>query len=122
MNMKTLRIAAVLVVLLCMSGCTVTKTFQDTPAPTFPSAGKEVIAGTKKTAEEIRKEAEKTVADTAKQQEEQKKQETVKKTENAASDTAEPSVPEKEGKSWGSSPSGYRSQSAVRSPSFPSRQ
>ena len=38
--MKTLRIAAVLVVLLCMSGCTVTKAFQDTPAPTFPSAGK----------------------------------------------------------------------------------
>ena len=93
--MKTLRIAAVLVVLLCMSGCTVTKAFQDTPAPTFPSAGKEVITGTKKTAEEIRKEVEKTVADTAKQQEEQKKQETVKETKATASDTAEPSVPEK---------------------------
>ncbi len=65
--MKTLRIAAVLVVLLCMSGCTVTKAFQDTPAPTFPSAGKEIIIGTKKTAEEIRKEAEKTVTDTAMQ-------------------------------------------------------
>ena len=93
--MKTLRIAAVLAVLLCMSGCTVTKAFQDTPAPTFPSAGKEVITGTKKTAEEIRKEVEKTVAGTAKQQEEQKKQETVKETKATASDTAEPSVPEK---------------------------
>ena len=93
--MKTLRIAAVLAVLLCMSGCTVTKAFQDTPAPTFPSAGKEVITGTKKTAEEIRKEVEKAVADTAKQQEEQKKQETVKETKATASDTAEPSVPEK---------------------------
>ena len=93
--MKTLRIAAVLAVLLCMSGCTVTKAFQDTPAPTFPSAGKEVITGTKKTAEEIRKEVEKTVADTAKQQEEQKKQETVKETKATASDPAEPSVPEK---------------------------
>ena len=70
MNTKTLRITAVLTVLLCMSGCTVTKAFQDTPAPTFPSAGKEVITGTKKTAEEIRKEVEKTAADTAKQQEE----------------------------------------------------
>ena len=61
--MKTLRIAAVLAVLLCMSGCTVTKAFQDTPAPTFPSAGKEVITGTKKTAEEIREKIEKSVAD-----------------------------------------------------------
>ena len=93
--MKTLRITAVLTILLCMSGCTVTKAFQDTPAPTFPSAGKEVITGTKKTAEEICKEAEKTVADTAKQQEEQKKQETVKETKATASDTVEPSVPEK---------------------------
>ncbi len=93
--MKTLRITAVLTILLCMSGCTVTKAFQDTPSPTFPSAGKQVITGTKKTAEEIRKEVEKTVADTAKQQEEQKKQETVKETKTAASDTAEPSVPEK---------------------------
>ena len=91
--MKTLRIAAVLVVLLCMSGCTVTKAFQDTPAPTFPSAGKEVIIGTKKTAEEIRKEVEKTAADTAKKQE---KKETSKETKTAAADTTEPSVPEKE--------------------------
>jgi hypothetical protein len=93
MNMKTLRIAAVLAVLLCMSGCTVTKAFQDTPAPTFPSAGKEVIIGTKKTTEEIRKEVEKTVADTAKKQEEQEKKETSKETKTAVA--AEPSVPEK---------------------------
>lgn len=93
--MKTLQITAVLTILLCMSGCTVTKAFQDTPSPTFPSAGKEVITGTKKTAEKIRKEVEKTVADTAKQQEEQKKQETVKETKTDASDTAEPSIPKK---------------------------
>ena len=95
MNTKTLRITAVLTVLLCMSGCTVTKAFQDTPAPTFPSAGKEVITGTKKTAEEVRKEVEKTVADTAKKQEEQEKKETSKETKTAAADTTEPSVPEK---------------------------
>lgn len=57
--MKTIRIATVVAFLFCMTGCTATQAMQETPSPTFSSAGKEVISGTKKAAETIQKEADK---------------------------------------------------------------
>ena len=57
--MKTIRIATVVAVLFCMAGCMATQAMQETPSPTFSSAGKEVISVTKKAAETIQKEADK---------------------------------------------------------------
>lgn len=57
--MKTIRIATVVAILFCMTGCTATQAMQETPSPTFSSAGKEVISVTKKAAETIQKEADK---------------------------------------------------------------
>ena len=57
--MKTIRIAILVAVLFCMTGCTATQAMQETPSPTFSSAGKEVISVTKKAAETIQKEADK---------------------------------------------------------------
>ena len=57
--MKTLRVVTVLASLLLMTGCTTAQAIQETPSPTFSSAGKEVISVTKKAAETIQKEADK---------------------------------------------------------------
>ena len=57
--MKTIRIATVVAVLFCMTGCTATQAMHETPSPTFSSAGKEVISVTKKATETIQKEADK---------------------------------------------------------------
>ena len=55
--MKTLRIATMLAGLLLMTGCTTARAMQETPSPTFSSAGTAVIRETKKAAETIQKEA-----------------------------------------------------------------
>ena len=52
--MKTLRVVTVLASLLLMTGCTTAQAIQETPSPTFSSAGKEVITETKKAAKTIR--------------------------------------------------------------------
>ena len=59
--MKTLRVVTVLASLLLMTGCTTAHAIQETPSPTFSSAGKEVITETKKAAEMIQEEAIKVV-------------------------------------------------------------
>ena len=55
--MKTLRVVTVLASLLLMSGCTTARAIQETPSPTFSSAGKEVITETKKAAKTIQEDA-----------------------------------------------------------------
>ena len=55
--MKTLRVVTVLASLLLMTGCTTAQAIQETPSPTFSSAGKEVITETKKAAKTIQEEA-----------------------------------------------------------------
>ena len=95
--MKTLRIATMLAGLLLMTGCTTARAMQETPSPTFSSAGTAVIRETKKAAETIQKEALKAAEEAADKLTEQEDAQHGEKTQEERK--LNPSVPEETPKS-----------------------
>ena len=100
--MKILRVVTVLASLLLMTGCTTAQAIQETPSPTFSSAGKEVITETKKAAKTIQEEAikatEKASDELVKQKDVQPEKKIHEET-RPSSDPAKPSVPRESTKS-----------------------
>ena len=91
--MKTLRVVTVLASLLLMTGCTTAQAIQETPSPTFSSAGKEVITETKKAAKTIQEEAIKAAEKASEEIAKKVDTDEEKKTSDEAKSNPEPSKP-----------------------------
>ena len=91
--MKTLRVVTVLASLLLMTGCITTQAIQETPSPTFSSAGKEVITETKKAAKTIQEEAIKAAEKASEEKAKKADADEEKKTSAETKSNPEPSKP-----------------------------
>ena len=91
--MKTLRVVTVLASLLLMTGCTTAQAIQETPSPTFSSAGKEVITETKKAAKTIQEEAIKAAEKASEEMAKKADADEKKKTSAETKSNPEPSKP-----------------------------
>ncbi|MBR2668760.1 MAG: hypothetical protein IKE36_03075 [Solobacterium sp.] len=91
--MKILRVVTVLASLLLMTGCTTAQAIQETPSPTFSSAGKEVITETKKAAKTIQEEAIKAAEKASEEMAKKDDADQEKETSSEGKNNPEPSKP-----------------------------